>query len=354
MRAFYSAGMIVRSDNPSELFSLARQTGVQSELFGPGPVDAFPLPAFAAFFFAPLTYSSYRVAYVLWLTFNVVLLAVLSVAAWKCLDAQPRSTRITLIGAMALSTPVTMLLFLGQVDLLGVTAFALALYFIKRDREAFAGASLLLGLFKPHLLIGAIALLLISGRWRALIAFAIGALALSISPTTILGVDSFGDQISLLRSSPDSFSPYAMANVRGLLYAFVRRDVPMFWLTLTIATGVCAILMSWDVWGQGARRSQSWAVAALIPMVAAPHLHLHSIASTRSEQEITPGLIAIGYVALSALCVTALAGYSLLWIPLAAFFLVCVLRWDDDEPRAHRRTGSSPETGQSVSLRDAA
>jgi hypothetical protein len=337
MRAFYSAGVIVRSGDATALFSLTHQTAVQNNLFGQGPTDAFPLPAFAAFVFAPLTLMPYTGAYLGWLAINVALLAALSVAAWKHLSAAPTTLRVAIVASLVFSTPIMMLLFLGQVDLLlliGVTAaFALA----RCGREELSGASLALGLFKPHLLIGVIALLVVTRRWRALASFGAVACVMVAVPCIVLGIDSLADQISLIRSSPQSFSPHAMANLRGMIYAVTRTDNAAIWLPVTVAAGVTALIVSVPVWlRNGAASPQSWALAAIVPVVAAPHLHLHSTAlvglalvlfAGRSIAlgRIRTGVVLMVYIVGTALCVAALAKLSFVWLALVALLsCVCV------------------------------
>src|SRR5437763_11959913 len=95
--AFYAAGTIIREGGGRHLYDLSMQRDVQQRLFGSIPLDAFPLPPFAAFFLAPFTLFSYKQSYFIWVGANAILASGLLVSAWQYLRDMQRRQRILLL-----------------------------------------------------------------------------------------------------------------------------------------------------------------------------------------------------------------------------------------------------------------
>jgi hypothetical protein len=128
-----------------------------------------------------------------------------------------------------------------------------------------------------------------------------------------------------------------------MIYAVTRTDNAAIWLPVTVAAGMTALVASVPVWlRNGAASPQSWALAAIVPLVAAPHLHLHSTAlvglalvlfagRSIARGSLTTGVVLMAYIVVTALCVAALAKFSFVWLAPVAFLAVCLRAWPPED-----------------------
>ena len=130
-----------------------------------------------AWMFAPMTLFPESVAYMLWVLLSVVALVV----AWQITAPYNAAAKITLL-LLAIGTgPVLLTMYFGQPTLLVLALCATGWLFLVKHRDLEAGAALSLAMFlKPQAVILLPIALLVSGRYRAVVAWAAASAALML------------------------------------------------------------------------------------------------------------------------------------------------------------------------------
>jgi hypothetical protein len=344
--SFYAAGSIVLDGDGARLFDAAAQTASQRAIFGPdAALNYFPLPAFAAMAFAPLSALSFRSSYFVWLAINCVLCSALVALANVHLRGLPRPQRWFVVACLAGSLPVVNLLLLGQVDLVVVAGFAGC--FALRSRHPFtAGAVLALALVKPHIVAAPLLMLGLQRDWRVLAGFAAAATPLMVVPAVALGPETLADQLSLLRAQSSAgadgrVNPWMMVNLRGLIVSITGSSATWIWFPPMIVAGGAALGVAMRAWSTlPAASSQTWVIACMLPLVYSPHLHVHALvlaclawclylaadhasAATSARRSVVLTALVTG------LWLVSVAGVSLLSLLTITGFIACLRRWPD-------------------------
>jgi hypothetical protein len=188
---YYCAGTIVRQGLGQRLYDDATQFKVQRE-FSPDVAirhGALPYnhPPFEAALFVPLTFVPYPAAFALWDLANLAMLISLPFLLGPHLP-QLQNYPWPLWGLTSLAFfPIFIALLQGQDAILLLFLYALAFVCLKKNRDFFAGGWLALGLFKPHLVLPLIFLLLVQGRKRVLSGFVLIAVMLALVSIAIVG-----------------------------------------------------------------------------------------------------------------------------------------------------------------------
>jgi Glycosyltransferase family 87 len=158
-----------------------------------GPWYALLTPAPITWTVAPLTLLGYPDAYWVWVALS---LAALGAAAWY---ARPRhhSTVLYLIWWAALG-PLWFAAYEGQVSILVGAALLVGWQLLEKRRDFIGGAVLALTLFKPHLVLLLPLALLVAGRFRALLGFAVPAAAAGAGMLLTLHLDGIRRYLATL------------------------------------------------------------------------------------------------------------------------------------------------------------
>lgn len=193
---FYMAGRILNDHDGANLYDLSVQERVCREIVP----DALSLPI--PFLYPPFVATAFRP--LAWLPFPaatfVFLLAMplLYVAALAALLNQfgPRATpeRAVVIVAALSFAPFAVYSWLGaQVSVVGFTAIALALREEDRGRGFTSGLALSLCAYKPTLLILVLPMLVVTGRFRQVAGFVLGAALLGMASVAAVGFEGVRD-----------------------------------------------------------------------------------------------------------------------------------------------------------------
>lgn len=329
--AFYAAGHIVRSGDGGRLYDAGAQAAAQHALFGDVAVDSFPLPAFTALVFAPLSALSFAQAYLAWLAVNLALLSALAALAWRSLARVDRAARVAFVAGSVISTPVLRVLTGAQVDLFVVAALAGCYALVRTGRPFRGGLLLALALVKPHLLLGALALLAVRRQWRAL-----AGLALAAAP--------------LLASYPASSTDHGVAadkmvNLRGLVVGLTGSGDMRLWLPLLAVIAAVCVYAALGVWrSRPAGDAQSWALAVVLPLICSPHVHaytlvllfvaggLYLLARADAGDPLSAEAVLVAVLALTAVCFVSLLMMPIAGVAVLALFALFVTRWPRGAP----------------------
>ncbi|MHB8376459.1 MAG: glycosyltransferase family 87 protein [Dehalococcoidia bacterium] len=355
--SFYAAGAIVWHGDGERLYDPAVQAAVQHGLFrGAGATfNAFPLPAFVALAFAPLSAAGFTRSFAVWALLNAVLLLALLTACWRYLAALPPATRAAVAAAVAISTPVVNTLLFGQLDLFVLAAIASSFAMMCARRRYAAGVLLALALAKPDLVLGVALLFAVTREWRALAAFLAAGAILVLGPAFLLGPHILVDQVTLLAHYPASSADYStnaamMVNVRGAIASLTGADRILVWgapQALVAAVGAGMAIRVWRA--RGGTDAQSWAVALMLPLIASPHMHMQSLvllvaacalylrAAADHGHTVTPDAAVAPLLAVSALWFVSLWGPAIVSLPVLAVFWLCARRWPVAREASARR-----------------
>jgi hypothetical protein len=229
---YYTAGTMLRQGLGHTLYDSATQFQVQ-RAFAPQVatrLGALPFnhPPFEAVLFAPLTYFPYRVAYLLWGLANLAMLVVLPILlrphvpvlrGWPA----PAWTVVSLT-----FFPIFFALLQGQDSILLLFLYGLAFVSWKNKRLVSTGAWLACGMFKFHLVLPFLLLLLVqqkSGQEirRILTGFlGVGLIlgAVSVAAVGVGQIISYPHYVLALEKTMagGAINPSDMPNLRGFLY----------------------------------------------------------------------------------------------------------------------------------------
>jgi len=226
---YYRAGIMVRRGVGRWLYDDATQVKIQREF---SPEDAIRIgalpynhPPFEAAWFLPFTYLSFPSAFALWDLVNLAMLVTLPFLLRPHLSAlQSYSWPLWVIATVAFF-PIFAALLQGQDAILLLFLYVLVFVCLKKNRDAFAGAWLALGLFKPHLVLPFVFLLLLQGRKKLLYGFLPMAAMLALVSTDIVGREGMELYPAYVMHLEETLAggaivPSDMPNLRGALDLF--------------------------------------------------------------------------------------------------------------------------------------
>jgi hypothetical protein len=244
---YYCAGTIVRQGLGPRLYDEATQFKVQRE-FSPDVairLGALPYnhPPFEAALFVPLTFFSYPAAFVLWDLANLAVLIRLPFLLGPHLpQLQNYPWPLWVLTSLSFF-PIFMDLLQGQDAILLLFLYALAFVDLKKNRDTFAGGWLALGLFKPHLVLPFILLLLVQGRRKILPGFTLIAVMLTLVSVAIVGKQGivlYPQYVMHLENTlaRGAIIPSDMPNLRGAFGLLFPGTPHMVTVTLMISLGL--------------------------------------------------------------------------------------------------------------------
>jgi hypothetical protein len=182
---FYTAGRILREGRGARLYDAQTQSAVQRQFTSNSDIRRGPLPyihpPFEALIFLPLTYLRYSVAFVAWNVINLGMLCGVWLVLRNSVGVLRRISYWDLLMLSLAFFPVFATFHQGQDAILLLLLLALAFRAVDRKAELVAGCWLGFGVFKYHLILPLV-LLLVLWKGRKL---AYGFVATGFSMTLI-------------------------------------------------------------------------------------------------------------------------------------------------------------------------
>ena len=223
---YYCAGTMLRQGLGHQLYDDSAQFKIQREFspqvairFGALPYNH---PPFEAALFVPLTYVPYPVAFALWDLVNMAMLVALPFLLRPYLGhLQNCSWPLWVLASLGFF-PIFIALLQGQDAILLLCLYVLAFVCLKQNRDIFAGGWLALGLFKPHVVLPFVLLLLVQGRKKILYGFLPAAAVLALVSVAIVGRETilhYPEYVLHLENTMarGAIVPSNMPNLRGVL-----------------------------------------------------------------------------------------------------------------------------------------
>lgn len=256
---YYTAGTMVRNGMGHDLYNNVTQFEVQQQ-FAPQVatrLGALPFnhPPFEALLFVPLAYFPYRVAYLLWTLANLGMLATLPILLRPYVPVLARLPSVAWTIASLAFFPIFFALLQGQDAILLMFLYGLAFVALKKQRLVSAGAWLACGLFKFHLVLPFLFLLLIQQRTfeerkKILGGFvAVGALlgVISLAAVGVRQMIMYPHYLLGLEVSRagGAINPYDMPNLRGLL-SLIAGCNPHFSMLAISLSAILVLVAAWN------------------------------------------------------------------------------------------------------------
>ena len=193
---------------------------------------SFTTTPFEALLFAPFTFLNYRAAYISWVLISVGLLvcaAMIIESNTKVILAASQYARMQADFGLVLLlfmtfAPVTTCLLLGQDSPLLLLIYTLTFALLRRRKEFWAGCVLAGGLFKFHLILPFVLVLVLRRKWSFLRGFVlVGAMliviSISVSGLSVLEVYPRFLLLNPIYQQVAGFAPEYMPN-RGFAHLF--------------------------------------------------------------------------------------------------------------------------------------
>jgi hypothetical protein len=287
-RRLYASGYMVRSRNAHLLYDVATRFFVENHIVGPGASLGFDHPAYETLLFVPFSYFSYKTAYLLFLVFNIGLLAVCFWLLRPWTRNLRRVYRWLPVAMFLAFLPICAVLIQGQDSVVLLLLIVVALRFLENNRDFLAGLVLAIGLFKFQILIPIAALFLLWKRFRFVAGFVTTGFIAIFGSFALVGIAGSRQYIQTLAGmSVDSGSaaerlkyvliPTAMPNIRGFLFGTLGNHLPNIWIQiLTILFS--AVVFAWAALATKRKeRGDALLVAILTASLVSYHLLMHDM-----------------------------------------------------------------------------
>ncbi|HVO82602.1 MAG TPA: glycosyltransferase family 87 protein [Terriglobales bacterium] len=323
---FYSAGSIVRTGLGSQLYDDNTQYRAQKEFAAGVHIRQGPLPfnhpPFEALLFLPFTYLPYFTAYVLWGLLNLLILIALPLLLRPHVSLLQRASPMLWSFAALAFFPVFVALLQGQDVLVLVLLLALAFVALKNNSDFAAGCCLGLGLFRFHLVLPLVFMLLLQKRVKAFSGFCAVALALLLISVAVVGMTTtwhypwYVWQVEKVMGR-GSIVPSDMPNLRGLLDGILTPwTTPRFTTISVIVVSLVFAVFAARKWRSGARATHLPLGFALL-VVTTVLISYHAFAYDLSLL-LVPVALLLDYLAES----TSLTGRTrlVLLVPILVLF----------------------------------
>ena len=283
-----TGGRLVATGHRNGLYDLASQFAVQSSITRqPRQLDFFISPPLVAYVYAPFSSLSYAAATMVWTAVSLGLLAASGVLLLRLMPSVPATSQRLLLLLWAASQPFVQLLGSGQDTALSLLVWTAGTLLALRRQDLASGWVFSLGLLKPQLFVLPPFIFLLLGRKRALLAWAVGALAQVALTLGLFGWSGIVGWLGILRSREYlDFLQGELAPRMTSILPFLRSIAPSGLGTparlagAAISAGIVAITL-WRL-RQRARASilderGAWALACLTTLVTAPHCFYYDL-----------------------------------------------------------------------------
>lgn len=289
----YVAGHILAFGDRHRLYDIDYQAAVHRQLLPATAGSGLPLlynhAPHEALLYVPLALLPFATAYYVWIAVCVLALAIAVALLSRISGMRPRFVALITLAFL----PIIVAFAQGQISVMVLLLYVVAVHAMMRGRAAAAGLSLAVALFKPQLVLPFVVLLALRREFRVLSWFCIGAagvVAVSLAVIGISGAKDFAQMAQFLEAHPAQASifPQNMENLRGVAVG-LGKYVGASASATKIATIVLS-LITLGVFGLSARRQSMntgerftaddllWVGAAITATaLTSYHMYLHDM-----------------------------------------------------------------------------
>ncbi len=281
----YLGARMVHDGHGAQLYDLAEQIKLRSQVYrNPNPL-IYEHPPFEAFLFAPLAALSYKNAYLIWGSLNALIWLRLPYLLRPYAPA-PRD-ELAYVALWFIFAPLGVALFQGQSSLILLLFYVLTFICWKKRQDVLAGAFLGLGLFKFQFVIPFTLIFLLRRKWRFMAGFAVSATVLGVLSFAAVGWQGCLSYVHLLLnigSNPQNVSygsAVDMPTLHGFVYAILGRVAGVKSMGIVIAAGSIFFIVFTAVQWEQAERKGNWNVdlafsaAVVVSLMTGLHMFTH-------------------------------------------------------------------------------
>jgi Glycosyltransferase family 87 len=289
--ALYSAGKIVGQGLRKQLYDSRTQYRIQQEFAAGVSIRQGPLPyihpPWEALLFVPFAWFSYPMAYLLWNAVNVLILLSLPFILRNHLPQLKHVSALFWLFVSLAFYPIFFDLLQGQDILPLLLFFTLAFVSLKQNNDLAAGCWLGLGLFRFHLVLPLIFVLLLHKRLKALLGFVLVALVLAMVSVAMIGWNaaltypSFVWHVETVMGH-GAIVPVDMPNLRGLFHTFLAAHSSKLAIQLVVAALSVALLLfasaKWRVAREGTAFDLGFSLVVVTTILVSYHANTYDLA----------------------------------------------------------------------------
>jgi hypothetical protein len=289
--ALYSAGKIVREGLGKQLYDPQTQFRIQQEFAAGVSIRQGPLPyihpPWEAFVFVPFTWFSYPAALLLWDGVNVLILLSLPFLLRNLLPRLKQVSPLFWLFVSLAFYPIFFDLLQGQDILPLLLFFTLAFVSLKQHNDLAAGCWLGLGLFRFHLVLPLVFILLLHKRLKALLGFVLVAFVLALVSIAIVGWNGalsypgFVWHIETVMGH-GAIVPVDMPNLRGLFHTFLAARGSKLVIQLIVGVLSVALLFfasaKWQAAKEGTAFDLGFSLVVVSTILVSYHANTYDLA----------------------------------------------------------------------------
>jgi hypothetical protein len=287
---FYAAGKIIDRGLGQHLYERATQFQIQQEFAAGVRIRQGPLPynhpPFEALLFIPFSRAPYVLAYVLWNSLNLLLLVALPLLLRRTIPILSHEPPVYWAFACLGILPVFVAILQGQDIILLVLLFALTFVALKNGHEFAAGAWLGLGLFRFHLVLPMLLVLLLQKRRKTGAGFLIVAMVLGLVSLAVVGwrgIVSYPKYVWEVEKilGKAALSSSDMPCIRGLLDAITGTRIPHLSAMCMVAVASVAlvlwVLRSWKPTGDSLDFDIGFSLCVVMTVLVSYHSFIYDL-----------------------------------------------------------------------------
>jgi hypothetical protein len=257
--SMYTAGKMVRQGMSHQIYDEQTEWAMQRAFSPVAGARGNSLPyvhaPFEALWFVPFSVDSYLAAYFSWAAVNAALLLLLySLLKPQFTFVRQRSLASWMFLLMAYF-PLFFTILQGQDSIVLLVLYAVVFLCMKRNSWFLAGGSLALGLFRLHLVLPFVAIMLLLKKWKFVAGFGLGSAALAAVSALVVGwrgvwrYPTYIWSLEQHRGKEVILPPAAHSNLRGLIEGSLEGWLqPSLILTLIIIASLVAVLLAAKIW----------------------------------------------------------------------------------------------------------
>jgi hypothetical protein len=288
--SFYAAGKIVREGLGRELYDDQTQFRVQQEFAAGVSIRQGPLPyihsPFEAVLFVPLSALPYLAAYLLWDLVGLLILLALPFLLRPHLPMLRQTPAGFWLFAAVAFYPAFFALLQGQDIFLLLLLLALTFVSFKNQAEFAAGCWLGLGLFRFHVVLPLVLILLWQKRGRAILGFLVAAFSVGLISIAVVGwhgalaYPAHVWQAEQMMERQKTVAPLSMPTLRGLLDSLLIPAVSRRWSDTVVAlVSLVLILFAASKWttSRAAEFNLGFSLCVIVTVLVAYHAFAYDL-----------------------------------------------------------------------------
>lgn len=305
-RAFYTGGLMIINRVGSDFYTLSTQYNWQHsfvpELSHQSQLMPFVYPPFVAIPIALIARFPFEAAYIVYMLWNIALLATLYFLSMKILKYAETKIKVIIAVMTIAFLPILVAVMQGQLSLLLAIALLNAWFSLRMGNKIHSGLWLSLLLVRPHLIVVPLFVFILKRQIRVLVGLTIGSATLFLISLLLVGWTGLQSYINLLVSAfnwGDAYTrhPQKMHSWNGFLSFVFNTDhltgISLILWLLGIIFAIGLLLWAWKkhLRPQTDRFGLQWAMLVLVMLFTSPHVNFHDLSVL-----IVPGILVILYI----------------------------------------------------------